>query len=1074
MKKQTIGVCVIVKNEERNIVPLIDSLYELSPEAIYLTDTGSTDKTLENAQRAASRNNFQLSVSNFEWCDDFAKARNFNFSQAKTDWILWLDADDTLENGNNLRNLVEKANQIGVDGLYLPYRYQVEPMTQKDVVVHSKLRAVKNGKYAWTEIAPIHENLFPIDKSQSKVAYDETVKVRHWRDESSFKDSGKRNIRILEALRAKELAAGKPDQRTIFLLGREYDGQGNKDKAIEYLKLYLTKDKYGGDALQANGILATIYERMGDFGTELDYAFDCVKALPDHPLGYINVARAYSNLGEYKLVIDWIKKSMEQDYDISDGTMQLPYQVERQQAFLLADAMAELEEYDKAAEALKKYLNWANSEDTQLIYEHVGYYQAQSIVKKQRESFTILSNIALKTNRYEALKGLLLSMYGEAELSKESLRLQRAVGMGVERQNNITIFCGLSAEEWDDKSLEVGLGGSETAVVEMSRRWANMGYEVHIYNTVSEPRSYGNVKYFPYNQINWADKFDIFISWRNPLVVKNMDISARKKYIWLHDVPNPMDYNKKLTEKVDRIIVLSEFHRNLLPAVSQDKFYISRNGIDIKLIDEVLNEGIERDPSLIVYTSAPDRGLDRVIKVWDKVRINHPEAKVQWAYGWETFNKLRGGVPELMRWKKELQRNMQRAKIQSVGRLGKRDLYRLYAKAGIWFYPTVFDEISCISAMEAQALGCYPVTSGHAALAETQQIGIKEPDLDKIANKLDSILSAGVPVERFDRDMYSWDLIAKEWANDLFHGDVVVKSNPLVSLVFVTTRPGCFRILKEQMEKQTYKNMELVIIDGRYQQRKDQLELYFKGFPFKWIHLPDPQRDMVKYPYGLSHAYNAGLHVANGELLVFLQDFIEMADDGVERFVDLYRLHPEAIYSGVDDRVGFKGCVNKHNLLDVFEMKKYELYGQQFKSPRIKLGNATRISYEPMEWELNWAAAPRDVLVSLGGWDNTWDTAFGYDNTQLALRHVANGGYIILDEKNMVHALSHWDIFPNDDLGVPNRGKKTNDKRYATYIKSLMDNPNVPVDLVYEPPVYISYFVDKIAKWKLNNLNQLD
>ncbi len=35
-------------------------------------------------------------VYDFEWIDDFSAARNFSFSKASKDYIMWLDADDII------------------------------------------------------------------------------------------------------------------------------------------------------------------------------------------------------------------------------------------------------------------------------------------------------------------------------------------------------------------------------------------------------------------------------------------------------------------------------------------------------------------------------------------------------------------------------------------------------------------------------------------------------------------------------------------------------------------------------------------------------------------------------------------------------------------------------------------------------------------------------------------------------------------------------------------------------------------------------------------------------------------
>ncbi len=84
-----LSVCIIARNEEKNLARAIKSVSTIADEVI-VTDTGSTDATAEIAADLGAR------VSRFEWCDDFAAAYNFAFSQAKSDWIFWLDADEEL------------------------------------------------------------------------------------------------------------------------------------------------------------------------------------------------------------------------------------------------------------------------------------------------------------------------------------------------------------------------------------------------------------------------------------------------------------------------------------------------------------------------------------------------------------------------------------------------------------------------------------------------------------------------------------------------------------------------------------------------------------------------------------------------------------------------------------------------------------------------------------------------------------------------------------------------------------------------------------------------------------------
>ena len=81
--------CIIVKNEEKNLPQCLASVKNVVDEIVVL-DTGSTDRTPEIAQE------FGAKVHYFEWCNDFAAARNESLKYVTGDWVLVLDADEYL------------------------------------------------------------------------------------------------------------------------------------------------------------------------------------------------------------------------------------------------------------------------------------------------------------------------------------------------------------------------------------------------------------------------------------------------------------------------------------------------------------------------------------------------------------------------------------------------------------------------------------------------------------------------------------------------------------------------------------------------------------------------------------------------------------------------------------------------------------------------------------------------------------------------------------------------------------------------------------------------------------------
>ncbi len=105
-----ISLCLIVKDEIKVIEKCLNSVYEKMATVIddvVVVDTGSTDGTRNFLDK------FKCRVFDFEWCNDFAKARNFSLGKAKNDWVLVLDADEFLLECNveQLLNYIKKENE---------------------------------------------------------------------------------------------------------------------------------------------------------------------------------------------------------------------------------------------------------------------------------------------------------------------------------------------------------------------------------------------------------------------------------------------------------------------------------------------------------------------------------------------------------------------------------------------------------------------------------------------------------------------------------------------------------------------------------------------------------------------------------------------------------------------------------------------------------------------------------------------------------------------------------------------------------------------------------------------------
>lgn len=111
----TLSLCMIVKNEKKTLPRCLKSVFGIFDEII-IADTGSTDGTVKAAEQYTDK------IFSFPWCDDFSAARNFAFSKAVCDYVMWLDADDVILPADRDKLLRLKNSLNGSqDVIMMPY-----------------------------------------------------------------------------------------------------------------------------------------------------------------------------------------------------------------------------------------------------------------------------------------------------------------------------------------------------------------------------------------------------------------------------------------------------------------------------------------------------------------------------------------------------------------------------------------------------------------------------------------------------------------------------------------------------------------------------------------------------------------------------------------------------------------------------------------------------------------------------------------------------------------------------------------------------------------------------------------
>jgi glycosyltransferase involved in cell wall biosynthesis len=290
---------------------------------------------------------------------------------------------------------------------------------------------------------------------------------------------------------------------------------------------------------------------------------------------------------------------------------------------------------------------------------------------------------------------------------------------------DLVVYCNETKYQWHPQmSHTKGFSGSEEAVINLTRELTKLGWDVTIYNNCGHtPLVDSGVTYRPWWDFNPRDKQDVVIIWRFPKSL-DRDINADKIFVDLHDTtPERFFTMRDRIAKVTRIFLKSRFHRSLYPNLPDEKLVIVPNGIDFSML-----QGNEpKDPYLLINTSSADRSMDVLPKLFRQVKRRVPQARMQWAYGWELFELFYANRSERMEWMLRTRREMSEAGIDDLGNLTHPEVGKLYRQAAILAYPTEFAEIDCISVRKAQACGCVPVTTDFGALADGVQFGIKVP-----------------------------------------------------------------------------------------------------------------------------------------------------------------------------------------------------------------------------------------------------------------------------------------------------------------------------------------------------------
>lgn len=718
MTRPSVALAMIVKNEAHNLPRLFKSIEGCFDE-IHITDTGSTDDTVEIAKANGAQ------VHHFEWVNDFAAARNASFAPVKTDYVVWLDADDCIENPEAFK--LFRDTSMGLSDFHLvPYHYASDA-SGKPVCTFSRERVFKvSRRFQWRYF--IHEGVTPDnDHGPVQIAYCPSWAVRHMRTEADIARDKGRNLGIFEYHRAK---GNKLDARMQYYYGKELFEAGRPIDAVNALKSVLsTPELEIHDRILAYQYICYAYMACGQFVEATQVAMQGILLVPQRAELFAVVADCYLKMGRIQDAAPF--------YAAAKGC--IPHTSGATPIFTSVDM----------------YTAWPRNQ---------------------------LARIAVQRGDLDSAEKELVeaTTYGHPETSAmlETIRGMKTAITSFDKaeacDDIVFTTAPQTAYPFDPAiAQEKSMGGSETALIEMAKHLkALSGRRVIVFNMRDNDAVFGGVEYK--NNAGVHEYFKrhkpyFHVAWRH-----NMKLTDAPTFVWCHDLATPGLENHA---QYERALVLTPFHHRYTQVnqgIPAEKLLLTRNGIEP---GRFIDGPWEKDPNKFVFSSSPDRGLDRAMRVLDRVREKRPEIKLHVFYGIEHLPKwghqalhdrLKGMMKERSDW------------VIYHGATQQDVLMREFKTAAYAIQPSDWIETSMISAVERLCCGIYQIMRAVGGVCDT----LRDANERGMAKLLDSdcitelqhavyaeaVLEA-IQTEAYKRVAvdpyaYSWEGVARQWLEE--------------------------------------------------------------------------------------------------------------------------------------------------------------------------------------------------------------------------------------------------------------------------------------------------------------------
>lgn len=316
----TIGM--IVKDEEKYLESCLDALKPILDNVdseLIIVDTGSTDGTVEIAKKYTGK------VFHFEWCDDFAAARNAAMKRAEGKWYMSIDADEIIEDAQGIISFFNS-------GEYKKYNsasYIIRSSNFSDLKASTDFNAlrlikIKNDSYYVNAVHERFDKVYPPIKFLKVVAKHYGYVTEN--NEEYIRHKMNRNLKIM----LRELEKNPSDGMMYFNICNAYKLLKENDKALEYCIKGLEAAKNQNDYVKyiIYARLIGMYFDFGEYLKAINMA-DEYFSTKSNKIGtdidvFLLQAESLYRLGKYSEAIPPYKRYLEAFSEFKKGRLNTP------------------------------------------------------------------------------------------------------------------------------------------------------------------------------------------------------------------------------------------------------------------------------------------------------------------------------------------------------------------------------------------------------------------------------------------------------------------------------------------------------------------------------------------------------------------------------------------------------------------------------------------------------------------------------------------------------------------------------------------------------------------------------